>query len=915
VPDAERGVLVGGVRITNHGERCNDITDPPLVSGVRLPKRLGGGFLYHNGAGLYFSATMAGALVPVFSAPGEAKIKQVSLGPSYVLLHLDTADRIAWSPKERRRVALPLPGLFDVAALDDGRAVMWLEPNRLLVRGVGAQHFVPTDNHRIDVEQLQVVGEDIWLRGSNNRRFKLEPSGKLVQSGLSWSEAVETKPPPHWRWAPNELPRELAMKEGIPIGGAFALLDVGGSVAKVDLGNGDLLRLYPVPVAGVSECQLWPMNGDVLDLCRTGAGGSVVIAHAASEAPYVERSFVDTGRFFAGEPGTLLKEGNCDGPSAADRYAVCIRLPSGRWAELSMPRNTAEVDSADAGVAPGAEAAVGRWIPTPDGGALGVQNGTLPRLIDLRRHVVKSLPAGYLEKYAGFWSAPSNLIVADFRVTTDGTIEGYAGNVSLRLTRDSKLESSPDTFARLWSSGAFAVALDPQGRLWQSTNYGRKWSSIALPPGQLKDPRISSCSLAGCDFGGWFRIGYPETGQSEMPLTIAPRAESSVADLGPQLRCFSQGPISRRIVTIPQDRGGNATRASLFGASWIPLRPGETIQGASFVSELGDVSLTRGSFVIDPGLSAEDPWTVAAALARPTRLRYREPFNVPVVRETSFTWQAIYMPVTQTLGQEASIDYSTGGTAVPVLSRVPGKPEGVVLQSAPFLLWLRSNKPYRVGVLPPELGDDKITSAAVDTDGNLLLAVSADRVRIVKSEPTGMRVLSEAPQINPQNVPNPDALAVAADGSPAILRIWSHDPPTVDDPALVLGNTEPRALAPWSSLTAGNCEATDGYRAIVVAGSGWLRLNLGGAIQQSQVPFLAMVHWNQQRVCLEAVEFPSETMSFGETDLTPSLVARFGAGAFAHRYVFDDGVEYTEPFDCQLVAASQPAAVANGRAN
>jgi len=80
---------------------------------------------------------------------------------------------------------------------------------------------------------------------------------------------------------------------------------------------------------------------------------------------------------------------------------------------------------------------------------------------------------------------------------------------------------------------------------------------------------------------------------------------------------------------------------------------------------------------------------------------------------------------------------------------------------------------------------------------------------------------------------------------------------------------------------------------------------VSGSLQPTQEPFLAMVNWNQQRVCLEAVEVPSETMAFGDAALTTSIVVRLGANAFASRYAFDSGVEYTEPFECQFVPANR----------
>ena len=836
---------------------------------------------------------MAGALTAVFSLPAGSKLERVSLGPTYVLLHLQSKARLAWSPTERRRIPLPLPGLFDAAALDDGRAVLWVEPNRLLVRGAGVQQFVPVEGSRLAATELRVMGGEICLHGPNNRLFTVTPSGSLVESGRSWKDLEQPVPAKR-----HGVSRELAIKSGVPISGSEVLVEEGGAFTRIDMKTGEELQHSPALVAGVHDCQLLPMGVQVVAICRTGSGGSVVIAHADSTQPTMERSFTDSGKYFAGDLGTLMKEGSCDTPSAADSFVVCVRAPNGTWSELSMPHSLVSPESVD-GIVTETDISVRRWIPTLQGGAFGIVKGPVLRLLDLRRGVVKSFPDTSLEKYPAFWSTREEVLHTQFRASNDGEIEGYADGTPLHLTANGKLEASPQTFANFRSIGAYAIALDAKGGLWQSRDYGRNWLNVALPPGQQRAPQISACSLAGCDLGSWYRLGYAELPPDDRTLTVVPPADAAVIDAAPQLNCFGKGAIARHVVTALEDSNGNIFGVPEFGALWTPVRRDETREAAYFVSAISNDTLKRGGYLIDPRLTGDDPMAMATALAASTRLRYHEPFTVPRVRETTFTWQAVHVATKRALGPDSDIDYSSGGTAIPVMSRVSGKTEGIVLRSDPFHLWLRANKQNQLGIFPAELTDGIITSAAVDRGGSLLLALSQERVRIVKSETGGSRVLLEFPQ-TPAIPPNPDVLAIAADGAPAILRILSEAPPTIDDPALVLSNAEPLALAPWSTLKVGDCEASDGYRAIVVAGGGWLGVNLGGTAILPPNSFLAMVHWNQQRVCLEAVEFPTDSMTFGDTQVATSLAVRFGPGAFATRYAFDMGVEYTEPFECQL---------------
>lgn len=906
-PGSDGGVLVGGLRVSDHGERARDVAEPPLVGGVRLPTRFGSGFLFYNASDLYFSQTMTGALEPVLSLPANSQINRLSLGPSYVLLHLATGAKIAWSPKDRQPIAMPAPGLWDVAALDDGRAVMWVEPNRFLVRGTTRPEFVPLSKDLVDIRELSVASDQVWLNGSDGHRFTLEPNGTVMEADRAPSAAEPNLPVPDARWHRRESPRELVMQAGLLLSDTLALVEVDGAFAKVDLLTGAIVGLTPAVVAGARECVLVPSSGSILCVCKTGTNGSVVIAHAESEQPHIERSFVDVNKFYAGDSGTLLRAGGCDKAAAEDRLAVCLRLPSGRWTELSMSRESSTGDSASDETGPDiGNAQVQRWIPTSDGGVLGVLTGSVMGLVDLRKRVVVPISSESFKANVGQFAVHAPMVDSSFRVASNGTIEGYSSNGSVRLTSDGTVERSPHTFSKLFANGALAIATDGRNGLWQSVDYGQTWLNVAGPPGQNGPLQIRSCSRAGCDLTSWYRIGSPATPNDHGRPNHARRAKFALLDPAPELKCTSQGQRTRRRSFPPKDRDGNDLGVAHFGARSVPNFGGEAPTLVSFSSGSTDAALLRGNLVVDPRLLAEDPNAQLAAIVGSANLRYQEPFAVPKIRETSLAWQPIFSVVTRTLGPEATVDLSGDGIAVPVLSRVAAKSDGVLLFKAPVYLWLRANSPVQVGALPPELGSAGITSAAVDVDGKLLFVAADDQSRLVKSDSTGAHTLAELPQVTIAGPPNPDVLALAVTGAPAIIRMWSQYPPTADNPALILASGEPKPLAPWATLTAGNCVAADGYRAIIVAGAGWLRLSLGGAVQPADSSFLAMVHWNQQRVCLEALEFPTAEVDLGDSTVTSSMMVRFGNSGEAHRYAFAQGSELVEDYECQLVSNDVP---------
>jgi hypothetical protein len=156
---------------------------------------------------------------------------------------------------------------------------------------------------------------------------------------------------------------------------------------------------------------------------------------------------------------------------------------------------------------------------------------------------------------------------------------------------------------------------------------------------------------------------------------------------------------------------------------------------------------------------------------------------------------------------------------------------------------------------------------------------------------------------------NPDAIAVAPDGTLGILRVPSvGDPSSPDDPAWFLTkDTQPVELAPWSTLrSASSAECAHdkgGYRAIVQTAVPWVAVE--GSLGMRRTPGMtALVRWSPSRVCVEAVEAgyrDIEEERDPQYGLKVMAVARFvGAGAGGGLVGASAEEEVRAPATCSL---------------
>jgi hypothetical protein len=156
-----------------------------------------------------------------------------------------------------------------------------------------------------------------------------------------------------------------------------------------------------------------------------------------------------------------------------------------------------------------------------------------------------------------------------------------------------------------------------------------------------------------------------------------------------------------------------------------------------------------------------------------------------------------------------------------------------------------------------------------------------------------------------------DAIGVARDGSPGILRLPSgSEPATTDDPAwLLTKDSPPVEMAPWSTLQLATSPACargdDGVRALVQTPTTWV--NVAGSGGFHITPGMsALVRWSRDRVCLEAIELGYRGVAMSSDPLHQftevMLVARFvGQGAGTGLSALSTSTEYHEAVTCKLV--------------
>src|SRR6478736_1835936 len=863
-----------------------------LMGGVPVPARLGGGFLFWEDA-LYYARSFGVPLEPVVDVPTNAL--GIEFGPDYLLLFLEEQRPRAFRLDPPRPVQLLPKGVIEVAARDDGRAV---------ARDATGRALFSTDAGKSWKDVSSVFGSRVGgVRESGNEIGFVTGHGKsawLQADGqFATREFKEAPPatPPHWLTG-DRLRRAVGL--GLALPAMRALVGEGAGTTSVDLLTGEAT---PVKVAGPegSNCMPVSLDDEGVIVCTLYAKQTTsVISHALGAKPVVEKTFQGMPQFLTGP--TLNVMASCSGTPMANM--ACVRRAGGVWAELRIAE---EISKAWHPLF---------WVPRESGGVSAVMfesnQSSEPKLGLLDPSGNRVTP----------WVAEAGQTVpmlspyeARLIVRADGSVHGYTGNGTISVDPNGYVTQEKHMFTAITSAGPHALARDVVEHLWQTNDYGAHWQEVARPPFDAS-PEVSSgksnprpngratgitCSSMGCVLehpagtGFWLRLGWPE----DPPKAPEPNATTPN---GSPARAIVAGPAMPK-PALPKlhcvTRSGGPLRVKT-----LPSAP----PSAQFVEPFDPQGRVQ-RFIVPKSPSPSDRFD------RFDRFdRYSESFQRAVLStEVGHAGGVLWRGGSETL----TLFISNTGQALPIHPECPASGGYVDARGKRFL------------------GCDEENAAGFveDLAAPKQPLFRAPAAMFFRESAPGMRFFAPGESL----FANPDPIAVGRDGKPSILRLPPGDePPTSDNPAWILSkDAAPVELAPWSTLelaTSPACAGNDGYRAIVQnVVKPWFEISGGSELRNASMT--ALVRWNSERVCLEAVELgftslaregaspnavaPTAPMSVRSSmlraapraalaPLLVSAVARFAGAQPGAAFVGTEGTaRVREPANCELEAHPQ----------
>jgi len=943
------GTVVDGLRVIVSGTGmrvAKELADPPLVAGMKLPAWMGPGFLFRSSTSLYLADSFDGPLKPVASFPAE--IDDVRLGPKFALVLSSSGQRWPVDLKTGQRVPANPVGVTDIAGGPDGRAAALAEFGGVFVSGDGGTKWSDVASQlQGAVEELRVTEDgEIWLVTDNGPSARIDAGGHLALVDKAPDVKPATLRAKDPRWKSSDAPIRRALASGIADGERIALVVVDGSVARVDVGTGQVLSYAQGRLPPDATCEAVRAPDDVVFACARRNGTSFVASHVLSDkAPIIEQSFAQPGTFYTGDDGGLAYGGaGCTGKTSPS--TVCVRNSGGAWQEYDLD------PTADGGG--GGSVDVSRWIPRADGAVWALTTGSSGGLWDVRSgsfhpfagDPMTSPSSGRHYYKRGYYTGARDGRAVDrmWTATPAGTLRGWADNglTSFELRLDGTVSASPFTFEQAQTSGAYAFAR-AQGRTWQSTDRGVTWAEVEAPPVGLKaDVDVRACSMLGCDLGKWYRIGWSATAPTPRADPVIARSPARVASAAtPMLACKTVGLPTTSAITrsnnSPEDLGLGAQKLpassdettyarQIFGRG--PINPAHGEEG-SVDREDGALRMVVHGYQTDSGNGSH--FTVAGPVKDPLALRrstsYVAAFDpTAVARRTSFGIAEL-VAAARTIGMTSSDvlndDPSMPNATALLLAQDPTAPADVLWTSELGMVGATRALRTKVTMRPQPQDTQWVASGAWTGPDEIVLLELDGAGQSHVSRWTGNGILSifdvpapPRPELYPAN---PDAIAIGPKNEVALLRTPSGDePPTDSSPALLYQHGQPPTpLAAWSTLLPADdpaCKSdASGFRAIVHTVKPWVRVP--AELAQPEARMLARVKWSTTRVCLEAVEVRTpdvrvNVMQRGDdpNDKTYSTpinvetwtVARFVGGAAAVRAGVVPGFEWRQGMSCAL---------------
>ena len=921
-PEADGGIIQAGTRIGRRGMTplvAADSAKPPIVGGARVPPWLGEGWLFWSSGAMWSARTFLGELRPVAST--NAMLSQVSFGPSFVLLRHHDGNRFAWDPIAGKRTKLSPPGLVDIAALPDGRAIAVLEAGRAASTVDGGKTWKDAGARATPwATKVTARNGELWLETSAGAALRLAKDGSFEEfASVPKDEPPAPKDP---RWTAQESPLEAVLRRGVLLDDHTAAVEVQGTIARVDVRSGAILDVTRRVLPPGVTCEMMRVANQLFIACK-GRNTSLVATSPLFGEPVIEKSFQSEGTFVAAG-STIVFNGPCDEPRKSASNP-CVRRREG-WVQLGAE----EPDGGEP-----ARKMVSRWFPSESGRVLGLETVGEPTFFDPATGTRTECKREQLSHHAySLPSSPSRVLDRSWALGQDGVLRGWSHQGSVTIdTRTCQMLSSPFEYPSLRTAGEKGFAFDHSGKAWQSTDRGASWIEVAAPPFLEGQREPAECSDVGCVVGIWGRLGWPvEPPFEPQKPSTAPMPTRQARPPVPAMECQGTGDSKSAIAPALDPNG---TTEVGFGARLFVRRRGESTMYFRSSYGLGVmhpvVSSETNAFGLGAFMTAKVPSVVEGMngpapvgpgeLENPYTFQFLEPFE-PVLDVKSVALKLRQLGDGAGLHRQGLLTMVSDAepNAIPVMGAAPGQSDGMLLAlEGPIWVWARPGghrQPAVVLSLSMEHATfgDAVAAVSLGEDKLAVLMVSSDATtHLLELQPGRSRALSTVPPPPKREAypANTDALGFDASGSPAVIRMPSGaTPPTTDDPAWLLrGSEAPVALAPWATLQSIDQQAcqsdTSGHRTILQLPQGWLDVRDAGVPVSEGLPMLAMVRWNAERVCLEAALVAGAEVEVRQTMVPAAYVARFGARPAAARRGVAQGAEYWSALSCKLAPAKR----------
>jgi hypothetical protein len=523
-----------------------------------------------------------------------------------------------------------------------------------------------------------------------------------------------------------------------------------------------------------------------------------------------------------------------------------------------------------------------------------------------------------------------------------GSLRGWQRHGGIvEVSDDGKVTRSPYAFD-LVAAGPFALGRTEDGRFYQSIDHGASWVEVAAPPSGSASGDLRACSTAGCDLGGFYRVGWAVRPPRVEAVPTPARPAPEVRRTRPiELSCRPGGAAQTKVLTrtanSPEDLGLGNNRLAVAGErneigfirNTIPrgiTHPlHEPPTGDSDTPALRGMLTGFGTTKDGDVIEVTGPNKSASALRRGFSFVPAFDPGAPVKKATLAMSEVISAGklAGMTTDEILSDDMTESGTVVLITSHDAAAGGDLAFHNPRGLLALvRANERVKIAMRPSQNEGTIISGVSLGGDEAAFLELESSGVgHVFRMGGSGITELFDVnPTANDTTFypANPDSLAVGPRGDIAVIRIGSgSDPASTQDPGLLLVPAMPPvALAPWSSLRLSDDPACKepGWRTTIQVIAPWIRVATP-ELRVEELPMIARVKWSEKRVCLEGVEVKLPDVSVrapgpsgGELIKVASwLVAR---GTTFARIAIADGIEWRQPLECSLIPASAPAAPA-----